>query len=143
MEMLFILLLPAVFGIVVAWLLFRGLRRQKLEAREANPELQEIRSEEHEGMLGALQEWLREPKVVKVLIHRLKADPAFLQELLDGSDALNIHELRAVMQRLLQDYTVRRVICSHVEKAKGLPHRDVMAALLDWARGPKQQEFDE
>jgi hypothetical protein len=30
------------------------------------------------------------------------------------------------------------VICAHIESTKGLPHREVMAALLDWAQGQRE-----
>jgi hypothetical protein len=138
MVALLALVVPALLAIAVAWWLLARVRRSQAVAREENTELRDVRSEEQEGMLEALQQWLREPKIVKVLVHRLKAEPAYLQELLDGSDALNVHELRAVMRRILHDYTVRRVICAHIESTKGLPHREVMAALLDWAQGQRE-----
>jgi hypothetical protein len=140
MVALLTLVVPALLAIAIGWWLLARVRRSQAVAREDNPELREIRSVEHEGMLEALQQWLREPKIVKVLVHRLRAQPEYLQELLDGSDALNVHELRAVMQRILHDYTVRRVICAHIESTKGLPHREVMAALLDWAQPERETE---
>jgi hypothetical protein len=150
MDLVLLFLAPAVFAIVVSWVLFAGLRRQKAADR-AKEEAAELtgpafylpddpavyHGDDKEGMDEALGQWLRDPQIVSLFRRRLGASPEYLQRLLDGLDALNKYELKAVMVRLLGDYTVRRVIAKRIVKEKGLPHARVMLALLEWSR-PKE-----
>lgn len=90
-------------------------------------------------MRNALEDWLHEKRIVRVMVQTRTATVAELQVTLLAVPSMSRDQLRSTCEALLRERMVRRVIATWMWQHYRADQRQVLAALAEWAKPVPQR----
>lgn len=119
--------------VLAGLVLFHRRRRQ-----EVTSETQHVRSEMHNTQIHAIQEWLTQERIVRVILQTRTAGLLGLQQTLNEITAMPAADVAATAAILLRHRDVRRACATFMAAKYALPHHQVMKELAEWAAPAKK-----
>jgi len=90
-------------------------------------------------MRNALEDWLHEERIVRIMVQTRTATVAELQVTLLMVPAMDLAQLKSTCEVLLRERMVRRVIAAWMWQRYKADHREVLGALATWANPTPQR----
>jgi len=90
-------------------------------------------------MRNALEDWLHEERIVRVMVQTRTATVAALQVTLLAVPAMDLAQLKSTCEVLLRERMVRRVIAAWMWQRYKADQREVLGVLTAWANPTPQR----
>jgi len=90
-------------------------------------------------MRNALEDWLHEERIVRIMVQTRTATVDELQVTLFAVPAMNLAQLKSTCEALLRERMVRRVIAAWMWQRYKANQREVLAVLAEWANPVPQR----
>jgi hypothetical protein len=122
-----------IYALLLVLLILSYRRKRRLSAEVHAPQGAVV------TMRNALEDWLHEERIVRVMVQTRTATVAELQVTLLAVPSMTRTQLCSTCEALLRERMVRRVIAAWMWQRYRADQRRVLAALAEWAKPVPQR----
>ena len=126
--------LVVVYALLLVFLILVYRRGRRLSTKVHDPA-----PDGADTMRAALEDWLHQGRIVRVMVQTRTASVAELQVTLLALPAMTPPQLRSTCEALLRERMVRRVIAAWMWQRYRADQRQVLSVLVDWAKPVPQR----